>query len=377
MWHVVSSDNSGQTDFKYVFDVFVNGVQKIRVKQYPEPTNGKGYFDAGPTVRNSMTYEWFEPINSSSYVAEPDMSGQIGISYALRVGEDYSGVTTLNLASGEVSGYNWAPPMFKRRVITMQDKLNKWLTNRPMTAEIKLVDSNEVPANQSENLFIGFYTDQPTVKLKVDLFDFNNYNSNTHIQSVATNVSTGFIQMNIGQSAIYHTLNIVIDESIKYYDVSIDGYEIIRVYTKCNPKYTCIPVHFLNRWGMFDTMRFDLASRLSMDIERKGFGQRDYKFNSNSVDYMSSSNRYYEGKINYSNAAKWSYKLNADAMNDAEYEWAAELMVSPQILLEIDGYLYPATIKKTSFDYPKIVNDKLKAFEVEFELNSNRYTQLR
>ena len=59
LWHVCSSDNSGSTDRKYEFDVWINGVQKIRIKQYPEPLNGKAYFDAGPTVRNEMTFNWF------------------------------------------------------------------------------------------------------------------------------------------------------------------------------------------------------------------------------------------------------------------------------------------------------------------------------
>ena len=62
MWHTVSSDNSGTVDFKFVFDVWVGGVQKIRVKQFPDPTTGKGYFNAGPIVRNSMVYDWFEPV---------------------------------------------------------------------------------------------------------------------------------------------------------------------------------------------------------------------------------------------------------------------------------------------------------------------------
>jgi hypothetical protein len=114
-----------------------------------------------------------------------------------------------------------------------------------------------------------------------------------------------------------------------------------------------------------------------MDIDRKNFGQRDYVFNGNSVDYLNSNNRYYEGKINYSNKAIWSYALTSDAISDTEYEWLAELFTSPQILAEIDGYFYPVTIEKTSYDYRQNVVDRLKAFEVEVKLNSSRYTQLR
>ena len=114
-----------------------------------------------------------------------------------------------------------------------------------------------------------------------------------------------------------------------------------------------------------------------MDIERKSFTERDYKFNGNAVDYLSSNNVYYGGKVNYNNAANWTYKLNADALSDNEWVWIADLMQSPQILMEYDGYFYPVTIKRNNYDYSQYVVDKLKPLEIEFELNTSRYTQLR
>lgn len=368
MWHVVSSDNSGYTDFKYVFDIWINGVQKIRVKQFPEPVTGKAYFDAGPTVRNEMNYAWFEPTNASAYVDQPDMNGEAGIVYALRVGEDVSGVTTLNMASGEVSGYNWAPPLFQRRAVSLATKVNKWFTNRPLYANTKL----------AENLFIGFYVTPGTaLTLHCDKFDMSNNQIGATLNGAATSCFNGFVQMNIGTTALSATLSTTFDAGVKYYDVWFNSLEKIRVYPVCNPKFTPIPIHFVGRWGLWDTHRFDLVSKLNMDIDRKGFGKRDYEFNGNSVDYYSASNRYYEGKINYSNKANWSYKLTSDALTDAEWEWLADLFTSPQILLEIDEYFYPVTIKRTSYEYNKFVTDRLKAFEVEFEFNSARMTQLR
>jgi len=369
MWHVVTSDNSGTTDFKYVFDIYVHGVQKVRVKQFPEPVTGKGYFDAGPTVRNSMLYNWFEPIDSTVVTSQPDLSGQMGITYALRVGEEVSGVTTLNMASGEVSGYNWAPPIFGRRVATLSDKINKFFTNRPATMATAI----------GENLFIPFYISSPasSINFHVERFDYANNSQGAVNSVISIDTNSPFIQLNIGTNPILLSTGVDIGTTTKYYEVWINSSDKIRVYLKCNPKYTCIPVHFLNRWGMWDTQRFDLASRLNMKTERKGFGQRDYQFNGNSVDYMSANNRYYEGKIDYNNAADWTYKLTADGMTDDEWIWIADLMQSPQILMEVDGYFYPVTIKENNYEYKKFVNDKLKPLEVEFEMNTTRYTQLR
>jgi len=372
MWHVVSSDNSGQTDFKYVFDVWVGGVQKIRVKQFPEPGTGKAYFDAGPIVRNEMTYQWFEPNNAGAVTYQPNMEGEAGIVYALSVGEDFSGVTTLNMASGEVSGYNWAPPLFKRRVVTLANKVDKWFTNRPLTTNTKL----------AENLFVPFYTTPgQQLTLCLDKFDASNNQIGSQLTIAPANYNTGFIQLNIGTTALAASFSTTFDAGVKYYEVYFyNGFinlDKIRVYPVCNPKFTPVPIHFMNRWGMWDTHRFDLLSKLNMKVDRKDFGQRDYRFNGNSVDYYSSSNRYYEGKVNYSNVANWTYKLNSDALTDDEYEWLAELFTSTQILMEIDGYCYPVTIMRDSYEYNKFVSDRLKAFNVEFEINSSRMTQLR
>lgn len=370
LWHVCSSDNSGTVDMRYVFDVWINGVQKVRVKQAPEPATGKAYFDAGPTVRNSMTYAWFEPINTTAYVAEPDMSGQVGIVYALRIGEDVSGVTTSNMASGEVSGFNWCPNLFKHRVTALSDKLNKWLTNRPVTGSTKA----------GENLFIPFYTNSApgSVILKCRTYDEGGGLIAT-VSGSPVVVENGFIQMNIGTTALTATLGASFGSNVRYYEVDfthVAAYETFRVYLTCG-KYTPVLVHFLNRWGMYDTQRFDLVSRLSMDVERKGFEKRGYVFNGNSVDYKSSSGRYYEGKINHANKANWMYRLTADAMTDAEWEWMADLIQSSQILMEIDSYFYPVTIRNTNHEYSKYENNKLRPLEIDFEMNQTRYTQLR
>ena len=73
LWSIAYSSNSGQVDFKYVFDVFVDGVQLVRTKVFPEPSNGRGYFDAMPIVKNEITYGWFNPVNEYGFV-RPVMS---------------------------------------------------------------------------------------------------------------------------------------------------------------------------------------------------------------------------------------------------------------------------------------------------------------
>lgn len=364
LWHVATSTASGSTDMKYVFDIYVAGNRKISVRQFPEPSNGKAYFNAGPTVRNSMTFNWFEPVGTA-YVYEPNLSGEMGIQYELRVREEVSGITSLILASGLTTAYNFKAPLFQRRVLSLADRLNKWLTNRPAYANTKL----------GENLYIPFYTNA-ALNLKCSTYDGSNNQIATASGSTTT-IENGFVQMNIGSAAIATELGITINDSVKFYEVWFNSFDKIRVNVVCNPKYDPINIHFVNSWGMWDSERFDLVSKLNMTVERKGFEQRDYRFNGNAVEYKSASNRYYEGAINYSNKSNFTYKLTADALTDDEYTWMADLIVSPQILMEIEGYFYPVTLTDNNYEFSKNVFNKLKALELTFNMNQTRYSQLR
>jgi len=364
LWHVATSTNAAVPDMKYIFEVYLNGSKKISVRQFPDPTNGKSYFDASGTIKSTMTYTWFEPL-TTAYGYEPDVSGEVGQTYEIRVGEEVSGIATLNMASGITSVYNYTAPFFKRRVSGIGTMLNKWLTNRPLTINAQL----------GQNIYIPFYTDE-ILQLKVNTYD----NSNTLVQTATggnNNIDHGFVQMNIGSAAIATNLSVTINGNIKYYDVWFNSFDKVRVYLQCNPKYTPISIHFMNAFGMFETHSFSLASRLSMNVERKGFEQRDYRFNGNAVDYNSANNKYYEGKINYDNKADLTYKLTSDALADLEYKWLSELIMSPQILMEVDGYFYPVLVKANNYEFNTFVNDRLKALQIDFDMNMSRNSQLR
>jgi hypothetical protein len=373
LWSIAYSSNSGQVDFKYVFDVFVDGVQLVRTKVFPEPSNGRGYFDAMPVVSNEITYGWFVPRSSNdseaSWLTQSDtLNEKI---YQIRAGEDYSGTTYLNLASGNVTTYNYSAPLFKRRQINMGQKLNNWLTNRPLFIKAKTTDKILIPLFSSTLIYINVVP----------------YNaSNVALSGFAYNTSTPkkYNQIDIGVEALNRITQSnysfdVITSQVAYYLVNMQNSgntvrsSTIRVDIDCNPLYTPINLYFINAYGMFDTARFNLASRLTMDVERKTYQQRDYTFNNTTVDYYDANNVYNESKINYGSKSNFVYKLTMDFPSDAEYQWLSELIVSPQIYAEINGNYYPVLIKNTNYEFSTYTNNKLKVFEVDIELNQTRY----
>lgn len=369
LWHIATSNNSGQTDFKYVFDIFNGSNQLVRVKLFPEPDSGKGYFDAGKIVRNEITYAWFKPVadDNKSFINQPSTSGEIAITYNVRVGEDYSGVTTLNMASGNVTAYNWSPRLFSRR--TAPSISNNWYSNRPKIIKAGLTDKILIPYKGSGTLDLAYEA----------------YNENNTLISSGSGSSTyssnGYVQMDIGASALNTTIGTTeITSSVKYYKVRIEGpanSDWIYVYLDCNPNYEPINLYFINQLGMFDTARFSLVNKLLMQTERKAFQKREYNFGSSSVDYKDSKGVYYESKINYGSKSNFQYKLTMNYPSDADYEWLSELITSPQIYAELEDGYYPVTITDTNYEYHKQIWGGLKAFEITIELNQTRYGFLR
>jgi hypothetical protein len=397
------SDCSGKPDFKYVFDVYAGGNQLTRVKLYPDPVSAYGYFDAGPSVRNEMTYEWFIAQTNNNdfkntFILEPDQSGQIAINYDIRFGEEYisggtyvsgsyvSGgtlVTLLNQASGSKKAYNYAAPLFNRKNYGVNQFNNKFLTNRPKKANCRFDGNLIIPYKRTaaQGSEIGFKIVQYTASNTV--YSTFNYNDN-----VITTQIYEFYQFNISPTSLNVLLSLAgrtqILSNTAYYDVTIVNSntgailsDTFRVYIDCNPKYDSIDLFFMNQWGMFDTARFDLASKLTMDIERKSFNRKDYVTENSYVSYI----RRLDTKINYGSKMNWTYKLTMNYPTDEEYVWLAELIASPQIYAyfpEItDGDLMPVTIKNTNYEYSTNQNNGLKALEIEVELNQTRYGFLR
>jgi hypothetical protein len=360
LWHIFDS-NITSTDLKYVVDLFVGGVQQVRVKIYPEPLSGLGYFDAGPIVRNTITYQWFTP-KEELLVCEPNVSGEVAQTYQYRIGDEASGITNLNLASGNVTAYNWTAPVFKRKVSDISTYNGKAFTNRPSTIDLNLTDNLYIGAKQVSGVTIATYNE-----------------SNTLITSTNLTLTTlrQFVQLNIGPNALNTTYgSSLINSSVKYYMVTI-GTSIFRVNVLCNPKYESNNLHFINHLGVFDTAVFDLSSRLMMDVQRKGFEKRDYTYGATSVNYFDANKKYVDSKVNYLNIKDHSYKLTMNAPTDADYEWLAELIDSPQVYFELDGYYYPVSIKNNNYEYSKYINNRLRVFEVEIDINQTRYSQLR
>jgi hypothetical protein len=381
LYFIASSEYSGSTDFKYVYDIWVDGVQKIRSKVYPDPTTGKGYFDAGPIVRNEINYDWFTPYKSTAAsapflknVGPTDKTN--GCLFSLRLGYELSGTTYINQVSGNTISYNFSAPLYKRKQVTYQTKNGTWWTNRPLNAK----------CNITQKLLIPVKWEGIAPEVEVYLIIRANNKSPQYGYYVADS-TTNVWQLDIGPETINRYLNTsYIDSTVSYYDVSFYTDDIgsqtpnFRVYIDCHPNYNPISLFFINQWGVFDTAAFNLVSKLSLETERKSFNKLNKTFGNTSVNYYTDTGdgmRYNESKINFASKTNWTYKLTMDYPTDGEYQWLSELILSPQIYAELNGDYYPVTIKNTNFEYNQNIVNGLKTLDLEIELNQTRYAFTR
>jgi hypothetical protein len=391
LWHMALSDNADSVDFKYIFDIYSDGKQLIRAKVFPDPSTKRGYFNVSNVIANEMKFDWFEP-DGNFVMTELNDSGQIYKTYQCKYGEEVAGTATLNMASATTIVANCVPNLFSRRLGTgssiFYNNGLKYKTNREKINK----------SDYGEDFYIGFvgYTDQ-AYQFKLKQYNSSRQLISTTVIAQPTVNNTGIFQLNISPDAINQGIPAsgnIFSNSCAYYNVEVWNLEVedqqfpddlFTIYFDCNPKYDTINLHFMNSWGLFDTARFSYASRLTMDAERKTFEKPDYRFG-NYVTYdnnytlpNSDNNRlYFENKINYGSQYKWNYKLTMDFPSDQDYEWLSELIMSPQVYAEIrtetyEKQYYPVSIKATNYEYSKHINNRLRAFEIEIDMNQKRH----
>jgi len=264
LWFVSSSTNSGTTNFKFVYDVFINGSQVIRSKVFPAPSaeGSYGVFNASPMVRSFVT-NYFEPSGNSILVASND---KIKVDYQVRIGEEVSGVTTTNLASGSYSAYNFVPPLFadvfltkNKTPLVLSDYYDNLLLENFTDDFLTERDTDEITLEYGDNFYITF--------LRIATGGYSAWVEVLGQGDVVTNTVSGNITLG-GQFNMFNlqaghinafASGTIITENTYGYNFylkrGIAQTRVIKIRQKCYPKYQQFNLEFLNRLGGWDTKK--------------------------------------------------------------------------------------------------------------------------
>ena len=386
LWFVASSTNVGVTNFKFVYDIYINGSQVSRNKVFPSPSaeGSYGVFNASPMVRAYVT-NYFEPSGTTVLMASND---KIKVDYQVRIGEEVSGAVIPNLASGSYSAYNYYAPLFGDIFtengeiplvlsnyydnLLIENYTDDWLSDR---------DNSDITIEYGDQFFITFLKItggayklwvQPTnedgtvgTAVSGDLTmsgQFNLFN----FQAAAINAWAGsdiITQSTYGYN-VYITLGAAVTRILKFRQV-------------CNPKYRQYNLHFLNRLGGYDTMAFRLVNKRRSEFNRASYRRNPYQLSNGTMTNIDTYNKYNETTYNFAIQHTDYYMLTSDWVNDMDYAWLAQLIASPIVYMEVHGAYFPVTIRNTNYQYKYKVSDGLFNFDLEVEVGKYLNSQYR
>jgi hypothetical protein len=365
-------------NYKYVADVYIGGVLRQRMKADPDPTYFRGKFDIAGAVR----YYLATALNpTASVIRSQELgTGEFWVDVQVKFGEEIDGTLTTNLTVDSSRRYynHYNGRLTGGNSTILASYLDKPLTLRPLnTNTVELADSF---------CFIPYFpTDTDTITVTVKKYDSSGTiiatnSSVTYSPAAANNLQ----QFNVSPVAINGSIgSSFIDSAVKYYTVqflnpNISDEPIYRFDIGGNGRYTSYTLHFLNRFGGFESYGFRRASRKNIEIERKSFKKLNYSMNSSGViSYANSNNVYSEENSTYASTYREKMKLTSDFVSDDEYLWLSDLILSPIVYLQEGAYFVPITINQSNYDFRKRVNDKLTSISLEFELPGTYNAQFR
>ncbi len=392
---VASSTNDGQIDFKFIFDLYIEGVAGfVRFKVAPEPQTGNNY---GIKNFGNILESYVE-----AYILKDDTLLSGGFQYmdkgikkfSVNYGEEYRLtandpiVVYPDLTVG-ADKYVWNASLTYNEYVdyNFNNIKNNWLTTI-LTGNVSI---NNVG-------YSGVISDVDTdiEYLYVDTYDVNglvlgNYVIQNLLSTGVTpskymSIATAPKNLNNITTGLTVGVQPIIDSSVAYYTCEIkDGAlatigNVLTFTMKEQCNYPIRRLHFQNKWGAFDSFNFDLVSKESVNIEKKS-----YKFNPTRIDASGQLNydKSDRSNVNYHVKSTDQIELNANWITEEQSIWLEELFTSPEIYLEefiddgkgIVNLIAVSEIQSKTYQIKTTKVDKLFNVNVIITLSNNNYRQ--
>jgi hypothetical protein len=363
-----TSDPTTYPNYKFIGDVYVtiSGTPTLvaRIKKIPHPDTGIGIFNVGQVVRNYVTTVF----NPAPNVLKAQELGteEFFLTVTLKFGESYSTTTTLNVTTDSARVfYN----NYNGRLVGSDSSLtglsNKVASTRSVNTDVSLTSAYH---------FVPYFPSSTSaITVTVTAVGGGSGFSSTVTPSAANNMQI----INVAPVALNAVHSGTINASTQYYTVLI-GSQTYRFDVICEPVYTVHTLHFLNKYGGWESKLFNKVSRRTVEITRKDFGKIDYSVDgSGVVSYHNSNGVYNETRSVYAVQFGEVMTLNSDILSDDEYAWLEQLVLSPMVYLQDGSYFFPCIIKASNYEPKKIINDDLTNLTLTIEFGNQLQAQSR
>ena len=246
-------------------------------------------------------------------------------------GDDLAAITSKVVINAARQTYNAAG--LPSKVITTSG-FNEFLTNSPRTIDIAT----------GESYVLSLYTTTTSINaISVNFRDSAGNSLSSHIINYTASIS-GRYDIAIGLANLA-TAGITPPAGAYDYRISVgqqsgtytrySEFFVFKIVNKCDG---AVRVHFLNRWGGFDSFTFDGYNESSIQPRSTQFE----KYLSNGFTPQDRG-----AQAQYRDVVQLK-QLNTKAISNEQLEWLAELVGSPVAYIEESGQLIPITIDDKS-----------------------------
>jgi hypothetical protein len=376
LWFVATSTNVAQTNFKFVFEIYINAALVATVKQFPDPVNSKGLFNAGSIVRNYIS-TYFKPVAGSQTLFTYD-GDDIYLPYQVRFGEEYGGTTYLNLSNTTVNAYNFVNQPFRSFGSSeLSTYVSDWLTTR---------DLANVDVNFNESNFVSWMNPSgSTVAMTATIRVLDEAGSTVGSPTTTSSQTiSAFSLMDVSPVAINTLIgSSFIGASAFGYGVKLNyastSSEEIKCRIACQNKFTPITLHFLNQLGGYESMTFRLVNKESRSVDSKAYRRNGWQYDSGSTSMRryNANNVANPGDVQFSTEQSVALKLRSGYLSVTDWNWLRDLIVSPEVYMTRQGYYFPVRIKTNNWEQRAQYADKSNFLELEIESSVKIYSQFR
>jgi len=374
-----SSDETAQANFSYIVEVYVNSILHSTHQVFPQ--NGiYAKFNASEIARGLLsspliTDTTLVTLYSSAFDPfEIIVYEQYGTPPAIEASETSDSSYVFNAALRHQDFVNW--DYLDYNVATTNPLVGiPYLTSWPRTYKYF--------CGLNEKVFLGVISNDSG--LSVDIRLFNSANT-LIVQSLGNSIT--FQPLSVIDASPQNIINNTAITSgnfstCVYYTVrtnatGIGAYpgksEVFKIYidTECQ-RYPSRRLHWLNKFGVWDSFTFDLVSTDSTKVEGNRYEKEKGIWDDENYVYP-----LYQGEATtFSKRAEDTLTLNSDWIKEDVQQWLVrELYESPKVYLESDGEFEPVNVTNATYKLKVSRRDGLIQELVEIQRTYSFNSQL-
>ena len=374
-----SSDETGQPNFSFIVEVYVNSVLHSTHQVFRQ-FNTLSKFDcsgilastlSSPLIVDGTLTTFYDSAINEYYIIVYEKYG------ATPAIQDDATSSTLYAFNGALRHQDWINFDYQEYNADTNNSTSSpsFMTYWPRAKRFF--------CGLDERAFLGILCDDTGMNLRVRLYN----SSNTQIATDLVGVTLkNFIIFDASPSTIIANTTITQGnfDSAAYYTIEArptgggaysGASEAFRIDIDVECKrYATHRLHWLNKFGAWDSFTFTLVSIDSTNIESYGYQREKGVWDNTSYTYP-----LYQGdQVNFAKGAKDQLVLNSDWINEEVQQWLMRsLLESPVVYLEIDGTNFePVRITNNSYQFKTRKRDGLIQEQITLERTYTYTSQL-